>query len=147
MTRSLPDHIGWDLTRAARIWKQEFTARMVAAGHGWYGEARGHMAEFIGRDGTLQTEIAVKSGLTKQAVAQHLDDLERDGIITRTPDPSDSRKRRVVYTPAGQAARKDADRIKGEIEQAFEAEAGPEALFALKAAVKRFIDVTDRQAT
>ncbi len=143
----LPDHIGWDLLRAARIWEADFVARMVAAGHGWYGEARGRMAEFIGRDGALQTDIVNRSGLTKQAVAQHLDDLARDGIITRIPDPDDSRKRRVIYTQAGLKAKADADRIKFEIEEAFAQAEGDKALRALKSAVKTFIASTDRQDT
>ena len=41
MSRRPPDHIGWDLIEAARLWEKQFTDRMVACGHDWFGEARG----------------------------------------------------------------------------------------------------------
>ena len=111
-----PDHIGWDLVRAARTWETAFTFRMVAAGHTWFGEARGRLLQYIPRTGIAQSTIVSRAKLTKQAVQQHLEALEKDGILRREPMPADQRQRRVVPTETGLAAMDDADQIKQQIE-------------------------------
>lgn len=133
---TLPDHIGWDLVRAARVWKAEFIEEVVRRGHAWFAEARGRIAEFIARDGTEQTAIAERSGLTKQAVAQHLDALEADGLIARETDPSDSRRRRVVWTRQGRDALADIDTAKRAVEERLKARIGPERFAALRSGLK-----------
>ncbi|MEL6170077.1 MAG: MarR family transcriptional regulator [Pseudomonadota bacterium] len=144
---SLPDHIGWDLVRAARLWEHRFATEMVAAGHPWFAEARGRLIEFIGRDGIAQNELHKRAGATKQAVAQHVDRLVSDGVIARLPDPEDHRRRRLVFTQKGRAALRDADRIKGEIERAFARSMGPESLSVLRLGLKTLIDAESRQAS
>jgi len=139
MSRRPPDHIGWDLIEAARLWEKQFTDRMVACGHNWFGEARGKMIQYIGPDGAPQSRVVERSGLTKQAVQQHLDELERDGILTRQPDPSDTRKRIIRYTVKGKAALEDIHRIKFEIERDFVHAFGREDLDQLKQSVKSFL--------
>ena len=76
----------------------------------FYGEGARYITTFYGQ------LAAEKAGLTKQAVQQFVDDLVRDGIVMRAPDATDARARRVVLTEAGQAAMRDADRIKLQIE-------------------------------
>ncbi len=50
-----------------------------------------------------QSELARRMGLTKQAVGQIADTLERRGLIARVPDPADSRAKAIEYTPDGLA--------------------------------------------
>ncbi|MEM7021469.1 MAG: MarR family winged helix-turn-helix transcriptional regulator [Pseudomonadota bacterium] len=110
------DHIGWWLWRAAMAWKTQFAEEMVQAGHDWYAEARSSVVPFIGPRGTRQAELVRRIGLTKQAVQQLVDDLEREGVVVRRPDPNDQRAKIVVFTEKGMAARRDAQRIKLAIE-------------------------------
>ncbi len=131
-----PDHIGWDLVRAARIWLRAFEAEVVAAGHPWFVEARGRIVEHIGRGGAEQGAIADRAGLTKQAIAQHLDALEREGLIRRIAAKGDGRKRRVVWTEAGLDALRDIDGAKARVEQALAADLGPEIFDGLRAGLK-----------
>ncbi|MCU0903744.1 MAG: MarR family winged helix-turn-helix transcriptional regulator [Tabrizicola sp.] len=111
-----PDHIGWTLWQAAQVWRVEFTAAMVAAGHGWFGQARGNLMVHIGPSGLRQGDLVARARLTKQAVQQFVDELVADGILMRVPDEQDARARRLMLTEAGLAAMRDADRIKAEIE-------------------------------
>ena len=131
-----PDHIGWDLVRAARLWLAEFEAEVVAAGHPWFAEARGRLIEHIGRTGVEQGALAVRSGMTKQAVAQHLDALEHDGLVRRVGVDGDHRKRRVVWTTRGQAALDDIDAAKGRVEARLRRRMGEEAFRSLRAGLK-----------
>ncbi|MBL9051154.1 MAG: MarR family transcriptional regulator [Tabrizicola sp.] len=139
MSWTPPDHIGWTLWRAAHVWRTEFTAAMVAAGHEWFGQARAKLIPHIGPKGLRQSELVARSGLTKQAVQQFVDELERDGILTRVPDAVDARARRVIPTQVGLAAMQDADRIKAEIEARWREVVGTVAFAQLDSALQRLI--------
>ena len=134
-----PDHIGWTLWRAAQVWRTEFTAAMVAAGHGWFGQARGNLMAHIGPNGLRQSDLADRSRLTKQAVQQFVDELVADGILMREKDETDARARWVRLTPAGEAAMRDADRIKGMIEARWRLDLGTQTFDQLDAALRTLI--------
>lgn len=50
-----------------------------------------------------QQALAQAIGHDKTRLIGLLDTLERDGVLTRTPDPADRRARIVTLTPAGRA--------------------------------------------
>jgi DNA-binding MarR family transcriptional regulator len=140
MTYTPPDHIGWTLHRAAQVWRAEFTDAMVAAGYGWFGQARANILQHIGPGGLRQGDLVARARLTKQAVQQFVDELERDGILTRVADETDARARRVLLTKAGQAAMQEADRIKARIEADWRRQLGSEDFDRLRALLRRVID-------
>ncbi|MEO1113659.1 MAG: MarR family winged helix-turn-helix transcriptional regulator [Pseudomonadota bacterium] len=134
-----PDHVGWDLWQATAVWKQRFTRGMVEHDHNWYAEARGSLMQFLSDEGIAQTTLTELSGLTKQAVQQHLDDLTNDGIIRRVPDASDKRRKLVVLTEKGLRALQDATSVKLKIEQDYQHALGKDKLDGLKAALAAII--------
>lgn len=138
-----PDHVGLNLVRAAEAWEREFNARMVAAGHAVFGDARARVIRYIGRNGVDQTRIAALSGLTKQAVKVHLDGLEAAGLVKRKASSSDGRQKRVEFTKAGLAMLADADRIKGELEAAYVTRIGSAKFAHLRDALRSLL--TDSQ--
>ncbi|TDO54841.1 winged helix DNA-binding protein [Kribbella sp. VKM Ac-2527] len=50
-----------------------------------------------------QLALATAIGYDKSRLIALLDELERDGLIVREPDPADRRNRRVQLTPTGRA--------------------------------------------
>jgi DNA-binding MarR family transcriptional regulator len=54
--------------------------------------------------GVRLTDLAAKVGVTKQAVAQLVDDLEAMGAVERVPDPDDGRAKRIRLSQRGHAA-------------------------------------------
>lgn len=118
------DHIGWRLWDAAAIWKDRFAAEMVAAGHGWYAEARSSVVPYISPTGTKQSDIVARMGLSKQAVQQLIVDLETAGIVHREHDPDDGRGKIVRFTDKGLAAVKDSARAKRRVEADMRAQLG-----------------------
>ena len=135
-----PDHIGWDLVRAARAWEAEFIREVVEAGHPWFAEARGRILQHIGRNGVGQADLVRRSGLTKQAVAQHLDQLEADGVLRRVQDPADSRKRAVEWTVEGRVALETIDAAKLRVERRIKDRIGKDHFSALRDGLKVFVD-------
>ena len=65
------------------------------------GYRRLRILQFIDPDGTRQQELAERAQMTKQAMADFIDDLEADGLVERTPDPTDGPAWRIVRTKAG----------------------------------------------
>ena len=130
------DHVGVDLWRAALAWRERLEAEMVARGHAWYGDARGAVAAHLDPAGLPQATLTRRMGMTKQAVQQLLDGLERDGIVRREADPADGRGKRVVYTPTGLAALRDAIVVKRAIERDYRARLGLPGFDALVGALR-----------
>jgi DNA-binding MarR family transcriptional regulator len=136
----VPDHLGWTLWQATLAWRREFLAGMVSAGHAWFAQARGNILVYVGPNGIRQADLVEKAGLTKQAVQQFVDELEADGIVHRTRDERDARARWVRLTPAGEAAMRDADRIKLQIETQWRQKLGSDAFDKLDALLRQVID-------
>ena len=120
----LLDHIGIRLWRAAYTWKRAFDDGMVAMGHGWFAQARSGLLAHMDRQGTRQSVLAERSGLTKQAVQQFIDELVADGIVERSADPSDGRGRMINFTARGRKVLADANVVKRRIEFEFRQKIG-----------------------
>ncbi|MFC6583286.1 MarR family winged helix-turn-helix transcriptional regulator [Sulfitobacter aestuariivivens] len=95
------------------------------------GRGTGALVQYIGADGVAQNVLVRKSGLTKQAVQQHLDDLVADDVVARVADRDDARRKRVVLTDKGQAAARVADTVKREIEAEVRSQIGAAAFEVL----------------
>lgn len=79
---------------------------------------------YLDEDGTRASVLAERSGLTRQALAQIIDELEATGYVSRRPDPSDRRAKLVVYTERGLRSFRDSRRIIDEIESDYERRLG-----------------------
>jgi DNA-binding MarR family transcriptional regulator len=89
---------------AARITRRLVDAeRPLLAAHGlsmWAYIALSHLAR---RPAGTQLALAQAIRYDKTRLVGLLDELERDGLISRTPDPADRRARIVDLTDAGRA--------------------------------------------
>jgi DNA-binding MarR family transcriptional regulator len=68
------------------------------------GGARGFQVLSIAGSGSCsnQAAIAESTGLDRTVLTYLIDDLEKAGLVVRTPDPNDRRSRRVTLTDAGE---------------------------------------------
>lgn len=74
---------------------------------GYHGMRKAHGAvwRFVDlENGSRLTELADRAGLTRQAVGEIADDLERLGYVERVPDPTDGRAKLIKPTKRGRAA-------------------------------------------
>jgi DNA-binding MarR family transcriptional regulator len=87
-------------------------------------------------EGISQSLLPERLGLSKQAVQQSLDQLERQNLVRREIDPGDKRARRVLLTETGLyvlEARRDAE---SEIEKQFRDLLGKKAFGKLRKSLK-----------
>ncbi len=78
-------------------------ARLADQGHGAVRVAHGAVLQHLDRRGTTVSALAERAGMTKQAMAELVQYLERHGYVHRVPDPSDQRAKLVQATDQGTA--------------------------------------------
>jgi DNA-binding MarR family transcriptional regulator len=67
------------------------------------GAAHIHITRHLALGGSRLTELAVRAGMTKQAMGDLVTQCEAWGLVVRAPDPLDARARQVRFTPTGLA--------------------------------------------
>jgi DNA-binding MarR family transcriptional regulator len=106
-----------------------------------------HTALFphIALDGTRQTELAQRLGVSKQAIHQLVSELVEFGVLERAPDPTDRRAALVRFTRKKGRSLLDGLVLLGEIERELEQAIGTRRMHALHDALARIDAHLDTQ--
>jgi DNA-binding MarR family transcriptional regulator len=115
-----------------RIGFGELHSRLEAEGHPQIRNAHGCVFRYIDIDGSRLTELATQSGVTKQAVGEFVDELQRLGYVERVPDPVDGRAKIIRLTERGRDARRAALRIFDDIEREWGERFGEDRIAELR---------------
>lgn len=94
-------NLGQLLLRAFRWFDESLIAALHAAG--WPELTRAHSLVFAQLDpgGTRTAEIARRAGISRQAVHQTVQELQRLGLVRLAPDPTNRSAKLVVPTDRG----------------------------------------------
>jgi DNA-binding MarR family transcriptional regulator len=76
-------------------------SNLVARGQ--VGAAHIHITRHLAQSGSRLTDLALRAGMTKQAMGTLVDQCEAWGMVGRSQDPADGRARQVVFTDIGLA--------------------------------------------
>jgi DNA-binding MarR family transcriptional regulator len=120
------------LTAVARWIEQRHMAAFADAG---YDDVRvSHNAVFtrIPAAGIRLTELAAQAGVSKQAMAELVEELVGKGYLQRVPDPADGRAKLLVMADRGAASHEVTLRIFADIEAELAAVVGAERLEAAR---------------
>lgn len=90
---------------------------------------------FMDCGGTRPATLAVRAGITPQAMSEIVADLERNGYVRREPDPTDRRGRLVVYADRGVEAASVVAAFYAELEEQWSNSMGPPRLEELREAL------------
>lgn len=90
------------------------------------GAAHIHLTRHLALGGDRLTDLAQRAGMTKQSMAQLVDQCEAWGLVTREADPRDARARRVCFTQTGLAWLQGFREAVTQAEAEFRAEVGDE---------------------
>jgi len=111
---------------------RDFHTRMRDAGYEQIRQGHGCVFRFIHEGGSRLTELAESSGLSKQAVAEVVADLEQLGYVERLPDPADGRAKVIRLTGEGIGAHRTALATFEEIERELAQRYGAERLRTMR---------------
>ena len=99
----------------------------------------GSVFRFVDPEGSRLTVLAERSGFSKQAIAEVVDELERFGYVERTADPGDRRAKLIRLTERGRAARLAAARILEDMERAWARQFGRDGIAMLRRLLEEII--------
>jgi len=106
-------------------WSEALTWMVLPAGRAWQRAAGAALARHhislsraapilvVARlgDGVQQKTIADEAGIDSAAIVRSLDELEREGLLKRKPDPIDRRAKTVHLTSKGRRLGKELDKV------------------------------------
>ena len=110
----------------------QFNLRLKETGHSSIRQGHGCVFRFIHEGGSRLTELAESSGLSKQAVGEVVDDLEKLGYVERAQDPDDWRAKVIRLTEKGADAHSTALGIFADIERDYAERYGAERVAMLR---------------
>jgi DNA-binding MarR family transcriptional regulator len=139
-------NIGVLLQQLSRDFERRARGTLRTRGHTRLQPSHQVVFASLGRTGTRLTDLAQRAGMTKQAMGQIVDDLERLGYVERTPDPADGRAKIVRFTAAGIDFVCDAAEVLDEIWRAYAALLGEQELDQLQSTLRRLLRGARREA-
>lgn len=92
-------------------------------------------------EGTRLTHLADRAQLTKQALIEVIDDMERKGLVERVADPTDRRAKLIRLTVRGMAVHDAANDVGLAIQSRWSDQLGDEAFSKLTELLARLGDV------
>ena len=136
------DTIGFLLAKAAQHWNELLAERFRNAG---YPEVRASYGSLLvplfEEDGLRLGELAARARLSKQTLTTMVRLLERDGLVTRAPDPADGRATRVYLTERSRSFRAVAEEVLAELDRLVRAQLSPTEVDRLKANLKGVMEL------
>jgi DNA-binding MarR family transcriptional regulator len=133
------------LFKAARLANERALTRASASAPGPpMGPAHTALFPHLDFDGIRLTDLAAKVGVTKQAVAQLVDDLAAAGMVERVADPSDGRAKRIRFSRRGHAALIHGLTILREVEADLSAAIGKRRMRELHKTLQMLIGALER---
>jgi DNA-binding MarR family transcriptional regulator len=135
------------LVKCARLLNEEALTR-VRARAGAPRLRPSHMAllPHLDLEGTRLTDLAARMGVTKQAVGQLVEEMEKMGVLTRTTDTEDRRAKRVRFSTRGKRGTLQGAGVLGEIEQELANTLGQKPMNSLQAILGDLLPVLKARA-
>lgn len=131
-------NLGQLLLRAARLYNER-SVEMLQQIVPELTVAHTSLFPHLDLDGTRSSVLAKRLGISKQAVGQLVNDLEKMGMLARTQDPADGRARLVVFTEKGRASIVEGLAVLKKVEREAAESVGEESIECLKSELERLL--------
>ena len=131
-------NLGFLLAKASQRWNELLHEQFVTRGFGEVRPAYGSLlVPLFEEDGLRMGELARRARLSKQTMTTMVRLLERDGLVTREPDPADGRAALVRLTRRARAFRPVAEEVLGNLEARVADRLTQKEATALKSALSK----------
>ncbi|MEU9343827.1 MarR family transcriptional regulator [Streptomyces sp. NPDC048278] len=118
----------------------EIQAAVNTAGLDDFRPVHGNVIPFVPEEGITVSTLAARLDLSKQAIGQVVEELERLGYVERRPDPGDRRARLLFLTDRGRAVRPVAEAASKAVERRWAELIGPDSLESLRTTLRDLLD-------
>ena len=131
-------NLGFLLAKASQRWNELLHEQFAARGYREVRPAYGSiLLPLFEEDGLRMGELARRARLSKQTMTTMVRLLERDGLVTREPDPADGRAALIRLTKRARAFRPVADEVLGNLEARVAERLTKKQATALKSALRK----------
>lgn len=135
------------LFKAARLLDEAAIARLGAQlGNVQLRRSHSALLPHLDLEGTRQSVLAERLGISKQAVAQLVDDLEALDMVSRQPDPQDARAKRICFTARGRKGLLQGLNVLQEMEQELARQLGEHRVGQLHATLCAILKAIEPQS-
>ena len=124
----------------ARQMATDLNGKLLQAGVAGHRDSWNNVMPHIPPGGIRLTELAARAGMTKQAMAELVAEIERRGYLQRTTDPADRRAKIIEFTDQGRATVNLALSALGELEAAIAGRLGEPAVRQLRSTLLQILD-------
>jgi DNA-binding MarR family transcriptional regulator len=136
------DNLGFLLAKAIQRWNELLAERFREAGYPEVRPSYGSLlVPLLEEDGLRMGELAARARLSKQTMTTTVRLLERDGLVTRVPDPVDRRATRVHLTERSRGFRSVAERVLAELDDLVARRLSPTEVEQLKSMLKGVMEL------
>ena len=141
-TRTTRANLGYLLAKASQRWNELLYEGFVREGYPEVRPSYGSvLIPLFEEDGLRMGEIAERARLSKQTITTMVRLCERDGLVTRRPDPDDGRASRVAMTRKARAFQPAAERVLAELEAAVRDLLGERRVASLRDSARQVADL------
>ena len=135
--------IGRLLTRTSRGYQERVVKKIRERSGVHYKLGDNAVMIHLETKGNRISELARRSGLTKQALSQLVADLEKRGLVEKKKDPRDGRAFLVTFTEAGLALLEIGVQVVEDEDEAIVGVLGEERALALRASLLELAEFLD----
>jgi DNA-binding MarR family transcriptional regulator len=121
------------LLGALIIWQDALVQGLQDVGFKNFRSTHMNLLRHIDAGGTRITEIAERSGFTKQSIGKLIVACEKENLVATIPDPTDGRAKIVMFTKLGRSVIVAERSILEKIDTQLEAILGPEQFKVFRA--------------
>ena len=133
-------HFGRLLLRTYRAFSTCALEKLRLRGYAGFALAHTMLLTNVDVHGTRLTTLAEQIGVSRQAIGNLVHNLEQQGYIARTVDPTDRRAVIVTLTEAGWRLLEGVVDVKMEIETEYSAILGAEQMHMLRTELTKLLD-------
>ncbi len=135
---AIEESLGYLVNRAARAFANRLATelRPFDVGIGQWAV----LLHLWANDGLTQAELARRVAIEQPTMVRTIDRMERDGLVTRTPDPADRRASRIMLTDRGRALRDDLVPLAAKVNRTATATMTDEEVATLRRLLGKLVD-------
>jgi DNA-binding MarR family transcriptional regulator len=135
-------NLGFALAKASQRWNELLAARFSELGYPEVRPSYGSvLLPLFEEDELRMGEIASRARISKQTMTTLVRLAERDGLVTRTADPTDGRATRVSLTQRAREFAPVADMVVGRLEERVEEVLGAKPGAELRVALSKLVEL------
>jgi DNA-binding MarR family transcriptional regulator len=140
--RATRENLGFLLAKATQRWNELLAERFAREGYADVRPSYGSLlVPLFEQDELRMGELASRARLSKQTMTTMVRLLEREGLVRRSPDPTDGRATLVSLTPRARSFEPVVEQVLGELDALVRTRLIPTDHARLTAMLKGVIDL------